>query len=215
LSDVYRIIEEMGEIRLVAENIEGRRFQIAANRILSGINIGDSIAVDGVCLTVEKVGKDYIEVQAVSETLGRTTLAKLPRGAKVNLERAMAAGGRFGGHFVQGHIDSVAPIVDLLRIGNAATMRIAVPDTIRQYVVEKGSLAVNGISLTVAGIENELIEIALIPVTLTETNLGEKKIGDEVNLEVDILAKYVEKILERFEKEPLTLEKVKQWGFNQ
>ncbi|HPC35398.1 MAG TPA: riboflavin synthase [Candidatus Marinimicrobia bacterium] len=209
------IIEEMGEIRLVAENIEGRRFQIAANRILSGINIGDSIAVDGVCLTVEKVGKDYIEVQAVSETLGRTTLAKLPRGAKVNLERAMAAGGRFGGHFVQGHIDSVAPIVDLLRIGNAATMRIAVPDTIRQYVVEKGSLAVNGISLTVAGIENELIEIALIPVTLTETNLGEKKIGDEVNLEVDILAKYVEKILERFEKEPLTLEKVKQWGFNQ
>ncbi len=127
----------------------------------------------------------------------------------------MAASGRFGGHFVQGHIDSVAPIVDLQRIGNAATMRIAVPDSIRHYIVEKGSLAVNGVSLTVAGIENEVIEIALIPVTLTETNLGEKKIGDEVNLEVDILAKYIEKILEHFEKETLTFEKIKQWGFNQ
>jgi len=94
-------------------------------------------------------------------------------------------------------------------------MRIAVPDSIRHYIVEKGSLAVNGVSLTVAGIENEVIEIALIPVTLTETNLGEKKIGDEVNLEVDILAKYIEKILEHFEKETLTFEKIKQWGFNQ
>jgi riboflavin synthase len=119
------IIEEMGEIRAVSENVAGRRFQIAANRILNGINIGDSIAIDGVCLTVENFGKDYIEVQAVTETLARTTLAKVPRGAKVNLERAMAASGRFGGHFVQGHIDSVAPIVDLQRIGNAATMRIA------------------------------------------------------------------------------------------
>ncbi|HPB00845.1 MAG TPA: riboflavin synthase [Candidatus Marinimicrobia bacterium] len=209
------IIEEMGEIRAVSENVAGRRFQIAANRILNGINIGDSIAIDGVCLTVENFGKDYIEVQAVTETLARTTLAKVPRGAKVNLERAMAASGRFGGHFVQGHIDSVAPIVDLQRIGNAATMRIAVPDSIRHYIVEKGSLAVNGVSLTVAGIENEVIEIALIPVTLTETNLGEKKIGDEVNLEVDILAKYIEKILEHFEKETLTFEKIKQWGFNQ
>ncbi|HPD25499.1 MAG TPA: riboflavin synthase [Candidatus Marinimicrobia bacterium] len=209
------IIEEIGEIRAISENVAGRRFQIAANRILNGINIGDSIAVDGVCLTVEKVGKDYIEVQAVTETLARTTLAKVPRGAKVNLERAMAASGRFGGHFVQGHIDSVAPIVAFQHIGKAGTMRIAVPDSIRHYIVVKGSLAVNGISLTVAGIENEIIEIALIPVTLTETNLGEKKIGDEVNLEVDILAKYIEKILERFEKEKLTFEKIKQWGFNQ
>jgi len=176
------IIEEMGEIRAVSENVAGRRFQIAANRILNGINIGDSIAVDGVCLTVEKVGKDYIEVQAVTETLARTTLAKVPRGAKVNLERAMAASGRFGGHFVQGHIDSVAPIVALQHIGKAGTMRIAVPDSIRHYIVEKGSLAVNGVSLTVAGIENEVIEIALIPVTLTETISARRKLATKLTL---------------------------------
>jgi len=209
------IIEEIGEIRGITDNAEGRRFRIAAKRILSDLQEGDSIAVDGVCLTAETFGTDFFEAQAVSETLSRTTLAILRRGDRVNLERAMAAGGRFGGHFVQGHVDAMAPIVALKHEGSAGTLRIAVPDSIQNYIVEKGSLTINGISLTVAEIENNEVQVALIPATLSGTNLGLKKVGDYVNLEVDILAKYIENIVGRPPKEPLTFERVKHWGFSQ
>jgi len=209
------IIEEVGTIGTITENKEGCRLRITASRVLNGLQIGHSIAVDGVCLTVEKFGADYFEVQAVGETLLRTTLAKCRRGDQVNLERALAAGDRFGGHFVQGHVDTIAKIAALRKEGDAAVFQIAIPDSIRNYIVEKGSLAVNGISLTVAGIDEKTVKIALIPVTLAETNLGLKKVGDEVNLEVDVLAKYVEKMVGQSAKEPLTFDKVKRWGFNQ
>ncbi|MFA7710761.1 MAG: riboflavin synthase, partial [Candidatus Neomarinimicrobiota bacterium] len=133
---------------------------------------------------------------------------------RVNLERAMAASDRFGGHFVQGHVDAVGTIVAIRKIGEAAVLQIAIPESINNYVVEKGSLTVNGISLTVAEITDKVVKIALIPVTLSATNLGLKKVNDEVNLEIDILAKYVEKMINAPNKKPLTFEKVKGWGFD-
>lgn len=209
------IIEEIGEIRVVTTNAEGQRFRIAARKIISDFHEGDSISVDGVCLTIETFGADYFEVQAVGETLSRSTLAKMQSGDRVNLERAMAANGRFGGHFVQGHVDAVATITALERVGDAATLHLTMPDSIRNFIVEKGSLTVNGISLTVAGIGENEVRIVLIPATLKNTTLGLKKVGDSVNLEVDILAKYIDQMLNRRAKEPLTFERVKDWGFNQ
>ncbi|MDD5539960.1 MAG: riboflavin synthase [Candidatus Marinimicrobia bacterium] len=208
------LIEEIGEIGAVSENKAGRRLKIVANQVLSDLQLGDSIAVDGVCLTVEKLGADYFEVQAVGETLSRSTLVNSRRGDRVNLERAMAASDRFGGHFVQGHVDAVGTIVAIRKIGEAAVLQIAIPESINNYIVEKGSLTVNGISLTVAEITDKVVKIALIPVTLSATNLGLKKVNDEVNLEVDILAKYVEKMINAPNKKPLTFEKVKGWGFD-
>lgn len=208
------LIEEIGEIGSVSENKAGRRLKIVANQVLSDLQLGDSIAVDGVCLTVEKLGADYFEVQAVGETLSRSTLVNSRRGDRVNLERAMAASDRFGGHFVQGHVDAVGTIVAIRKIGEAAVLQIAIPESISNYIVEKGSLTVNGISLTVAEITDKVVKIALIPVTLSATNLGLKKVNDEVNLEVDILAKYVEKMINAPNKKPLTFEKVKGWGFD-
>jgi len=209
------IIEEIGEIRNVSPNAEGKRFRIAARKILGDIHDGDSIAVEGVCLTAEEFGQDYFVAQAVGETLSRSTLATLQRGDRVNLERAMAADGRFGGHFVQGHIDAIATIVELKQESNSAVLRISIPGSIQNYIVEKGSLTVNGISLTVAAVEESEVRIALIPATLKNTTLGLKAAGNQVNIEVDVLAKYIEKMLGQTKKEPLTFERVKNWGFNQ
>lgn len=209
------IVEEVGEIRAITSNAGGKRFRISAGKILEDIHEGDSIAVDGVCLTAEEFGSDYFAAQAVGETLLRSTLATVQRGSRVNLERAMAANGRFGGHFVQGHVDAVATVVSLKQEGNSALLCLAVPDTVQNYIVEKGSLTVNGISLTVAAVNGAEISIALIPATLQNTTLGLKRAADTVNIEVDVLAKYIEKMLGQTRKEPLTFERVKNWGFNQ
>jgi riboflavin synthase len=209
------IIEEIGTIKSVTANAEGKRFRITACKVLEDLHIGDSIAVDGVCLTAEEFGPDYFDAQAVGETLSRSTLNGIQRGDKVNLERAMAAGGRFGGHFVQGHVDAVATITSLKNTGNSAELGLTIPDSIQKYIVEKGSLTVNGVSLTVASVEGNEVRIALIPATLKNTTLGFKKAGETLNVEVDVLAKYIEKMLGQDKKEPLTFERVKNWGFNQ
>ncbi len=209
------IIEEIGEIRAITSNAEGKRFHISASKILEDIHAGDSIAVDGVCLTAEEFGSDYFIAQAVSETLMRSTLATVQRGSYVNLERAMLVNGRFGGHFVQGHVDAVATVISLIPEGNSAVLRLVVPDSVQNYIVEKGSLTVNGISLTVAAVTGAEISIALIPATLQNTTLRLKRAGDQVNIEVDVLAKYIEKMLGQTRKEPLTFKRVKNWGYNQ
>ncbi len=156
--------------------------------------VGASVAVDGVCLTATVVHPDGFEADMVAETLTRTTLGDLRPGDVVNLERALQASGRFDGHFVQGHVDATGEVVAIQPEGDGSRMVLRVPPGVLRYVVEKGSLAVSGVSLTVAGVRDDLVEVALVPHTLANTTLGRKRPGDRVNLEADILAKYVERL---------------------
>lgn len=156
--------------------------------------VGASVAVDGVCLTATVVHPDGFEADVVAETLARTTLGDLRPGDVVNLERALPASGRFDGHFVQGHVDATGEVVAIQPEGDGSRMVLRVPPGVLRYVVEKGSLAVSGVSLTVAAVRDDLVEVALVPHTLANTNLGRRRPGDRVNLEADILAKYVERL---------------------
>ena len=207
------LIEEVGKIKGITTNTEGREFNIESIKVIDDLNIGDSVAVNGVCLTVTAQTREYFSVQAVEETLIKTTLKDVKIGSSVNLERAMLATGRFGGHFVQGHVDGIAEIVSFRRNGKAAKLRIRIPDAIVKYIVPKGSIALNGVSLTVAEVNGSIATIALIPHTLKNTNLGQKKAGDNLNIEVDQLAKYVENFLESKEQKTFSVEKIKTWGY--
>ena len=190
------IVEELGEVL----RFEGGRLFIKACEVLSDLRIGDSIAVNGVCLTVVHVGGGFFACDVIPETLRRTNLRMLGKGDRVNLERAIKAGGRFGGHFVQGHIDGVGVVRDI-RGGEERRMRVEAPRELTKYIVDKGFIAVDGVSLTVISPRGKFFEIALVPFTLKKTNLGLKKPGDVVNLEVDIIAKYVEKLKGRITEE--------------
>lgn len=209
------LIEEIGAVRQVLTNSEGRLFTIAAEKVLEGLSIGDSVAVDGVCLSVVEVRNDGFVVQAVQETIRHSTLRFFQVGTKVNLERALRSGDRLGGHFVQGHVDGMAVISGLLRSGQSAMLDLNLPADLMKYLIVKGSIAVNGISLTVAERSGTAVSIALIPLTLRETNLGLKKVGDYVNIEVDLMAKYIEQLLPRSDDEIRDIEKrIKNWGYN-
>jgi riboflavin synthase len=196
------IVTEMGTVRSVAETETGRRLEIAAPATVRSLGIGDSVAVDGVCLTVVSIGGDRFAVEAVDETLGRTTLGAAERGDRVDLERPVAAaGGRFDGHIVQGHVDGVGSIVAVDAEGEAGRIRISVPEGLAPYLVEKGSITVDGVSLTVTAVSplrtaESWFEIVLIPHTLDITVLGGRGPGDRVNLEADVIAKYVERWME-------------------
>jgi riboflavin synthase len=163
--------------------------------VLNDIQMGSSIAVNGVCLTVRSFDDTGFGAELSRETLDRTSLQHLKRGAVVNLERPMRADGRFGGHIVQGHVDGVGRLHSFDRDGDNWKLQIEFPDAGRSYVVEKGSVAVDGISLTVAGVTNRVFGVAIIPHTLENTNLKRAQVGDSVNLEFDIIAKYVEQML--------------------
>jgi riboflavin synthase len=162
---------------------------------LPWIELGGSIAVNGVCLTGVKTGHGRIAVDVVTETISRSTLGELRPGDPVNLERPMRADGRFDGHIVQGHVDGVGVVVALEPEGQGKRIRLRVPDALSRYVIEKGSITVDGVSLTVAAVAGDEVEIALIPHSLQVTTLGLRAVGEKVNLEVDVLAKYVEKLL--------------------
>ncbi|HEX2403248.1 MAG TPA: riboflavin synthase, partial [Acidimicrobiia bacterium] len=162
---------------------------------LPRIELGGSIAVNGVCLTGVEAGQGRIAVDVVTETISRSTLGELRPGDMVNLERPMRADGRFDGHIVQGHVDGVGVIVAVETEGQGKRMRLRVPDALSRYVIEKGSITVDGVSLTVAAVEDDEVDIALIPHSLQVTTLGLRAPGEKVNLEVDLLAKYVEKLL--------------------
>lgn len=189
------IVEEVGTIRHVISGQTSGEIGIGAKVVLENTKIGDSIAVNGVCLTVTSLRADGFTADVMPETLRRTNLGSLKSGDAVDLERAMAADGRFGGHIVSGHIDGVGKITGMKREGNAVWVRIQAPSDILGLIVEKGSIAIDGISLTVASVSNEDFQVSIIPHTGSETILLKKKAGDMVNLENDIVGKYVQRLL--------------------
>jgi riboflavin synthase len=189
------IIEELGRVRGVERRGEGVRMTVEARTVTDGTREGDSIAVNGVCLTALEVGRDSFAADGSRETLQRSTLGNLRAGSVVNLERAVTPETRLGGHIVQGHVDGRGRFLSAEEHGGSWTVRIGYPPELARYLVFKGSVTVEGISLTVAALADDYFEIAVIPKTWTVTNLSHLRSGDSVNLEADIIAKYVERIL--------------------
>lgn len=191
------IIEEVGRVKEVTEENGNRRLTVAATRLNRELHEGDSIAVSGVCLTAVEITGESFAADLAAETWERTSFSRINRGALVNLELPMRADGRFGGHIVQGHVDGTGRVLSLDRVRAADDywLRIEIPPELARYVIFKGSLCIEGISLTVAKIEGTKVTAAIIPHTVKMTNLKSLKPGDPVNLEVDVLAKYVEKML--------------------
>lgn len=189
------IVEEMGSIVSVARGSRSAVLTVKADKVLKGSRVGDSIAVNGVCLTVTAIMAGQFTADVMAETLRRSSLGSLTRGSLVNLERAMAADGRFGGHIVAGHIDGTGTILSLTPEDNAVWVEIKTDQNILKYVIEKGSVAIDGISLTVARVGEQSFAVSVIPHTGTETTLLRKKAGDIVNLENDVIGKYVERLL--------------------
>jgi riboflavin synthase len=196
------IIEELGSVRSIEERGENARLVISARVVTEGTNHGDSISVNGVCLTALDIEPDSFAADVSRETLQRSTLGTLKPGAPVNLERAVTPATRLGGHIVQGHVDARGQFLGVEDHGESWTVRIAYPKEIGRYLVFKGSVAVEGISLTIAGLTGEHFEIAIIPKTWEVTNLSHLKPGDAVNLEVDVIGKYVEKLLSSVAENP-------------
>ncbi|KPH75158.1 riboflavin synthase [Oceanobacillus caeni] len=196
------IIEEIGTVKKIQKvSDQAVTMTISSSKILEDVGLGDSISVNGICLTVTHFTSDYFEVDAMPETIKATSLNSLKKGSSVNLERAMAANGRFGGHFVSGHIDATGKIVKKKKEQNAIYYDIEIPNDLTKYILPKGSITVDGTSLTIFGIQKSIFTISLIPHTAKETILGEKEEGDIVNIECDMLAKYVQKMLQNDDHE--------------
>ena len=189
------IIEELGSVRTIEERGENARIVIAAQTVIEGTIHGDSIAVNGVCLTALEIQPDSFAADVSRETLLRSTLGRLRPGTPVNLERAVTPATRLGGHIVQGHVDARGQFVSVEDHGESWTVRIKYPAEIGRYLVFKGSVAVEGISLTIAELADDYFEIAIIPKTWEVTNLSQLQPGDDVNLEVDVIGKYLERLL--------------------
>ena len=210
------IIEEVGEIKRIAHGGGKRRLTVAARQVTEELKKGDSIAVSGVCLTAVEITPKSFVADLAEETWKRTSFSRIKPSALVNLELPMRANGRFGGHVVQGHVDGTGKILALDRISDAEDywLRIEIPPELARYVIFKGSLAIEGISLTVAKIEEARVTLAIIPHTLEMTNLKSLKRGDPVNLEVDMIAKYVEKMLRgEASNSAITIERLVREGF--
>lgn len=186
------IVEEVGTVRSVGSG----KLAVSASLVLQGTRLGDSVAVNGACLTVSVLDSASFSVDVMPETLKRSNLGQLRPGSIVNLERALLVGGRLGGHLVQGHVDATGKVVSLVPEGGAIIASLAAPPGVMRYVVEKGFIAVDGVSLTVVAHDKTSFSVSLVGFTLKNTVLGSRKVGDQVNLEVDIVAKYVEKLRE-------------------
>ena len=191
------IIEGTGTVAALAaaDDGSGARLEVEASWLAGQLELGESVAVNGCCVTVAAATAGGFAADLVAETLRRTALGRLAAGARVNLERPLALGGRLGGHLVQGHVDGVARVLDRTTIGEGEEVRIQLPPDLERYVVEKGSIAVDGVSLTVAGIGPGWLTVALVPHTLEVTTLGDRQPGDPVQLEVDVVAKYIERLV--------------------
>jgi riboflavin synthase len=210
------IIEEVGKVTSIKEERGTRRLMVAASKLIAELKKGDSIAVSGVCLTAVGLTPHSVAFDLADETWERTSFSRMHEGALVNLELPMRADGRFGGHIVQCHVDGTGEFVGLERIAGADDywLRIRIPAELERYVIFKGSLSIEGISLTVAKIAGKEVAVAIIPHTAEMTNLRSLKPGDPVNLEVDMIAKYVEKMMKgESANSPLTLEKLVEQGF--
>ena len=189
------IVEEMGTVIDVEPTGGGSRLRLAAKVVLEDVEVGASIAHNGVCLTVTAVEQGAYWVEAVAETLDRSALGDLESGMRVNLERPLRLSDRLGGHLVQGHVDGVGTVASVTADGDSRRLRFEAGPGVLRYVVEKGSITVDGVSLTVTAVDDAGFEVAVIPHTATETTLGLRRAGDRVNLEVDLIAKYVEKLV--------------------
>jgi riboflavin synthase len=190
------LIEEVGEVASITVDGERARLVIDAPGVVGDLPLGASVAVDGVCVTATDVTSTSFAVDLMRETMRVTALGHLDTGVRVNLERAMQVGDRLGGHLVQGHVDAVGEVIEVEDVPGTRTVRFRIPRELTRYLVVKGSLCVAGVSLTVADLEGEVVSIGLIPHTLAHTNLGDLEVGSQVNLEVDVVAKYVERMLE-------------------
>ncbi|MBE6043942.1 riboflavin synthase [Clostridium thermopalmarium] len=189
------IVEEIGKVDTVVIGRKSARIKIHAKKVLEDVKLGDSISTNGVCLTVTEFDDSSFTVDVMAETMRRSNLGNLQKGSMVNLERALKIGDRLGGHIVSGHIDGVGVINELKREDNAIWVSIGAPLEILRYVVLKGSIAIDGVSLTVAYVDDNEFKVSVIPHTQEETTLTHKKVGDKVNLECDMIGKYIEKLL--------------------
>lgn len=190
------IIQEVGKVKEITRSTDFAQIEITCGEVLSHLNIGDSIAVNGVCLTATKINTVSFEADVMIKTLELTSLGKLSKNVSVNLELAMSASDRFGGHFVQGHVDAVAVVTKTLVTKDWTQIQLKVLPDLLKYIVAQGSICLEGVSLTVGEVAQDLISVWLIPKTLEKTNLADKKIGDLLNVEVDLLAKHVERLIQ-------------------
>jgi riboflavin synthase len=188
------LVQDIGEVRLVEAGSDGARLRIATE-LGSKIADGDSIAVNGICLTATAAEKDGFQTKAMNQTLEVTGLGALENGSRVNLELAMKASDRLGGHIVQGHVDGVGEVASVEEDGFAKRLRVTLPIELMRYAIEKGSIALDGVSLTIAALGEGWVEVSLIPETLERTNLGEAEVGRKINVECDVVAKYVERLV--------------------
>ncbi len=209
------IIEELGTVESLAARAAGARLKIRCREVLADATQGASVAVNGVCLTALDLASDSFSADLAPETLSRSNLGRLRAGSRVNLERTLAPGGRLSGHIVQGHVDGTGEFLSLEPLGDQNWwLRVRVPAELDPYLVFKGSIAIDGVSLTIAGLEGDVLSVTIIPHTYRNTTLGTYRPGDRVNLECDILAKHVEKLLRRLDlRPPLTEEKLRENGY--
>ncbi len=207
------IIEEIGTIERIRQTGQAIVLQIAAKTILTDVHLGDSIAVNGVCLTVTSFTNSSFTVDVMPETVKATSLQSLKQGSSVNLERAMSANGRFGGHFVSGHVDGVGTIIEKKQSHNAVYYKIQLPKSLLHYCIYKGSIAVDGTSLTIFGVDETSITISLIPHTMDGSVIGQKKPGDLVNIECDMVGKYIEHFVKKQRSSNITEGFLKEHGF--
>jgi riboflavin synthase len=203
------LIQELGTIQSITTNAEGKVFVIRAPNLIKDIQIDDSVATNGVCLTATEIKGDTFKVQAIHMTLQKTSLGALKVNDKVNLELSLRPQDRLGGHFVQGHVNALGKIKQISTIGQNWEIEVSFPKDLRKYMISEGSITLDGISLTIAKLTLETLTVAIIPHTLEKTSLSTKKIGDHLNLEVDMIAKYIENFL-RFDKDP----KKDEWAKN-
>lgn len=185
------IIEDIGIVEGVEKKANLYTLALRAPKISRGIRLGDSVCVDGVCLTVTRLRKTIVDFDMMKETLDKTTLGEAHKGSKVNLERALKAGGRFGGHMVTGHVDGLSRVKDILRDENYVEFKLSIPAGLKKFIVPKGSVCLNGISLTVGKVTKDAFSVYLIPFTMRATTMADKKAGDVLNIEADIIARYI------------------------
>jgi len=209
------LIEEIGTIENIRQIGSGVRLCIRCAKVLDDLKIDDSICVNGTCLTVVKVEPEYFEADAVAETISRTNLRFLRNGALANLERALRLADRLGGHLVQGHVDGTGKIIQFQKQTNDNVLVIEIPAELTPYVIQKGSIAIDGVSLTIAGVQDKYITLAIIPHTLEQTTLKLKNAGDFVNIEVDLIGKYIYKFVQPFKQpEKLTMNWLTELGYS-
>jgi riboflavin synthase len=198
------IIEEIGIVEKITPISGGITIKIRAEKILNDIAVNDSVCIDGVCLTVIKFDKNSFGADAVGATLEKTTFNKVKAETSVNLERSVKLSDRLGGHLVQGHVNGIGTISEIKKLGENYLVKILIPDELEKYLIKEGSIAINGISLTIADLDSNEISISVIPHTWQNTNLKDKKVNEKVNVEIDILAKYVEKLIAKNNNNPDT-----------